>query len=130
MENAVFAIIGLPIIFTGVMGNLLLLASVYYAKRTGRHGFVSDQKWFIETIFFINVAVVDLLYCLFVLVHAVYGIYAQNHKEYYEKNPSASHGICKFIVVSRHNLSIIDGWSTAVIMFNAAFPKIRYVNSL
>ena len=122
--------VGLLIICTGVIGNLLLLASVYYAKRTGRHGFVSDPKWFIETIFFINVAVVDLLYCLFVLVNAAYGIYVQNHQEYYEKNPSASHGICKFIVLSRHNLSIIDGWSTAVIIFNAAFPKIRYFNRL
>ena len=80
--------------------------------------------------FFINVAVVDLLYCLFVLLNAAYGIYVQNRKEYYESNPSASHGICKFIVLSRHNLSIIDGWSTAVIIFNAAFPKIRYVNRL
>ena len=130
MENEVFGIIGLLIICTGVIGNLLLLASVYYAKRTGRHGFVSDQKWFIETIFFINVAVVDLLFFFFVLVRVAYGIFVQIHEEYYEKNPSASHGICKFIVLSRHNLSIIDGWSTAVIMFNAAFPKIRYVNSL
>ena len=130
LEYEAFVIIGLLIICTGVIGNLLLLASVYYAKRTGRHGFVSDQKWFIETIFFINVAVVDLLYCLFVLVNAAYGIYVQNHQEYYEKNPSASHGLCKFIVLSRQNLSIIDGWSTAVIIFNAAVPKIRYVNIL
>ena len=122
--------VGLLIICTGVIGNLLLLASVYYAKRTGRHGFVSDQKWFIETIFFINVAVVDLLYYLLVLVNAAYGIYVHNHEEYYEKNPSASHGICKVIILSQHNLAIIDGLSTAVIMFNAAFPKIRYVNSL
>ena len=122
--------VGLLIICTGVIGNLLLLASVYYAKRTGRHGFVSDQKWFIETIFFINVAVVDLLYYLLVLVNAAYAIYVQKHEEYYEKYPAASHGICKFIVLSRDNLSIIDGCSTAVIMFNAAFPKIRYVNSL
>ena len=130
MEYDVFVTIGFLIICTGVIGNLLLLASVYYAKRTGRHGFASDQKWFIETIFFINVAVVDLLYCLFVLVNAAYGIYVQNHQEYYDENPSASHGICKFIVLSAHNLSIIDSCSIAVIMFNAAFPKIRYVNSL
>ena len=115
---------------TCVLGNIVLVASVYYAKLTGRHGFDSNKKWYSSTIFFVNIAVVDLGYCLFALANGLYAIHVQKHyhSEYWD--PSSSHEICKFIVHCRKNLSIIDGWSTAAISFNAAFPRIRQAQRL
>ena len=68
----------------------------------------------------INVAVVDFGYCLFMLINGVYGIYVQKQS----LDSDSSHGICKVIVLCRQNLALIDGWATAAVSLNSAFPKI------
>ena len=107
------------ITITGLLGNFLLVASLSYAHFKGRHGF-NDSNWSTSTIFMINVAVVDFGYCLFLLINGAYGIYVQKHS----LDSDSSHGICKAIVLCRHNLAVIDGWATAAVSINAAFPKI------
>ena len=112
------------IIFVGVLSNSLLLASVIYAKYKGRHNF-DDLKWNRATIFFINVAVVDLAYCISLFINCMYAIYVKMN--YHSLNPSSSQIICKVLVLGRQNLGVISGWSTAAILVNNAFPKIRQV---
>ena len=107
------------IIFTGLLGNFLLVASLSYAHFKGRHGF-NDSNWNTSTIFMINVAVADFGYCLLMLINGAYGIYVQKHS----LDSDSSHGICKVIVLFRQNLAVIDGWATAAVSINAAFPKI------
>ena len=106
------------IICTGLLGNFLLIASLSYAHFKGRHGF-NDSNWNTSTIFMINVAVVDFLYCLFMLINGAYGIHVKSYG-----TSSSTPGICKAIVLCRQNLAVIDGWATAAVSLNAAFPKI------
>ena len=120
----VWVILANIIILVGVLSNSLLLASVFYAKYKGRHNF-DDLKWNRATIFFINVAVVDLAYCICLFINCMYAIHVKMN--YNSLTPSSSQGICKVLVLGRQNLGVISGWSTAAILVNNAFPKIRQV---
>ena len=122
----VWVILANIIIFMGVLSNSLLLASVTYAKYKGRHNF-DDTKWNKATIFFINVAVVDLSYCIFFFVNCMYAIHVKMNYHTDDWVPSSSQTICKVLVLGRQNLGAISGLSTAAISFNNALPKIRQV---
>ena len=97
-----------------------------YSKYKGRHNF-DDSKWNKATIFFINVAVVDLCYCIFFFVNCMYAIHVKMNYHTDDWVPSSSQTICKVLVLGRQNLGAISGLSTAAISFNNALPKIRQV---
>ena len=101
-------------VITGGLANLYFLVSVIKARSKERHGFEDSPTWFSQTIFFVNLAVVDFLYCIFFLSNGFVGLL--------NRNPGP--GLCGFLVLTRQNLIIMEGWNTCVIAFNASFPKI------
>ena len=119
----VWSVFALLFILSGLLGNFLLVGSVTYSKMKKRNNF-DDSQWMSSTIILLNVAVVDMLYCLFALGNAAYGTYVKQHYWSDDWDPDSSFGICKFLDLGRKNLATIDGWSTAAISFNAAFPKL------
>ena len=111
----IWTIFAISFAASALFGNILFLASVIYAKTKKRHGFDSPE-WISSTVFLLNLAFVDILYLLFHFANGFIG---------FLKVKYGLNGLCKFLVLCRLNLSIIDGWSTAAFAFNAAFPKIR-----
>ena len=101
-----------------VLGNSLLLVSVLYAKYKNRHNFHGDS-WIPSTIGVLNLAVADICYCLIYISNGVLGILA-----YQKYDLGKTYGVCKFMVLGKQNMAMIDGWCTAALAFNTAFPKI------
>ena len=114
---------------TGAFSNLFLLVSVIYAKRQKRHNF-DNSEWVSSTVFFLNLALVDLVYCILRMGNAFYGFliyfgYGNFNDIDGDGIDDYNDGICQFLMLGHWNFSIIDGWSTACIAFITAFPKIR-----
>ena len=109
-------------LLTAVFGSVLTISSVLYAKRNKKYNFDNDE-WLKSTIFILNVALVDIVYCTFVSAHSFYAflIYLQYR---FEDTSSA----CKFFVLGSQNLACISGWSIAMTAFSGSFPKYRYMN--
>ena len=101
-------------VITGGLANAYFFISVINARTKQRHGFEDSPTWFSQTLFFINLAVVIFLYCIFFCLNGFVGLL--------ELNPGS--GGCKFILMTRQNLIIMEGWNTCAIAFNASFPKI------
>ena len=121
----IWSFFAVPLAVAGALSNIFFLISVVYAKRKNRHGF-DGPSWYKLTVFLLNLALVDSLYCLLLLGNGFIGLLHMNEGVergeigYWEGTPV----LCKFIVLVRQNLILIDGWSTGAIAFNAAFPKI------
>ena len=99
---------------SGLLGNTFFLIAVAYARKKKSDGFHKLQK----TIYLCNLALVDILFCLFFVANWAVGMININGIDI----PFA---VCKILVVGRRNLSVIDGWSTAAFAINVAFPKIK-----
>ena len=110
----------LVFIIIGILGNALTLLSVSCAKIKNRHDF-NDPKWVSSTIFILNLAFVDLMYCLLTLSMLVYAFLLYQ----YQEEVGDTYLMCKFYVIGIQDLATIDGWSIALIAFSQAFPRIR-----
>lgn len=103
----------------GISGNILTLVSVMYAKSKKRHDF-HNSTGLSSTMFILNLAVVDLLYCLVSSSMLMYALLV--YQDFYVGEESTA---CKFYVLCIQELATIDGWSIALIAFSHAFPRIR-----
>ena len=121
-EELTFEIwVGFVIFFTivGILGNMLTLVSVTYAKKHKNHG-LHNSTGLSSTNFIMNLAMVDLMYCLLIVSKLIFGLFM------YQKFSVASESaMCKFYVLGIHSLTTTDGWSIALIAFSHAFPRIR-----
>ena len=102
----------------GVLGNLLTLISVTYARKNRKHGLHNTTR-LSSTIFILNLAIVDLIYCLVIISKLTYGLFI------YQKFSVGDESMCKFYVVGMHALATTDGWSIVLVAFSHAFPRIR-----
>ena len=116
----IFAGVVFPLFLLGIFGNALCIASVIYAKVKGNHHFDDDTTWHSKTVFILNLAVVDLLYCLLMVSMCIFAmmLYLKIYKD-------ETFITCKFFVIGMQELAAIDGWSIALIAVTRAFPKIR-----
>ena len=110
-------------IVSGVLLNSLLLTSVIYAKIKKQHNF-DNSDWISSTVFIVNLGVVDLCYCLVNVMHGIYAGFVAHSSKSQNYDIGSTYEMCEFISLSKQVLAIIDGWSTAAIAFNTAFPKI------
>ena len=101
-------------VMVGALANGYFFVSVLYARVNQRHGFEDSPMWFSQTLFLINLSLSVLLYCIFWQINGFIGL----------TNTQASGPVCKFVVLTRQYLIIVEGWCTCVIAFNASFSKI------
>ena len=123
MVYEIWGMLVVLLLLFGLLSNGLLLASVFYATMKNQHNF-HGYHWISSAIFILNIAIVDFLYCSFSLANASYSLYVAMQTSSENWDPENSFVACKIITLGRQNLAFIDGWSTALITFNAAFPKI------
>ena len=63
----------------GIIGNLVTIFAFYYAKRKRRHGF--HESWCTSTIYVVNLAIIDFLYCLAMLVQYFLVLYYTTYED-------------------------------------------------
>ena len=122
MEDYTFEVLrGLTFIFLliSIFGSVLTISSVIYAKRNKRYSF-DNEEWLKSTVFIVNVAVVDIVYCTLWTIHTFYAFLI--YSEYKFNNTSST---CQFFVLGGQNLACISGWSIAMTAVSGSFPKIR-----
>ena len=120
----VFAGIVFPVFLLGIIGNVLTIVSLLYAKIKGNHNFNDVKEWRSKTVFILNLAVVDLLYCLFIVAMCIFALLLYL-RLYQDDNNDQTSVICKIFVIGLQEISVIEGWSIALIAITRAFPKIR-----
>ena len=108
----IWAGIGVPIVILGTISNAFFFISVALAMKKSRHGF-GEERW--KWLLLLNVAAVDFLYCMNYWINGMIGL-AQVPR-------NTIPGLCKFLVLSRSDLSAVDGWCIAAFAFNVAFPN-------
>ena len=108
------------LIILGILGNALTIIAVAHAKLNGKHNFADIINWNSKTVFVLNLAFVDLSYCLFMLSKGTFSLLV--YLKFYVGDTS---GICKVFVLGIQNLAVLDGWSIALIAITRAFPKIK-----
>ena len=108
----IWAGIGVPIVILGTISNAFFFVSVVLAMKKSRHGF-GEERW--QWLFLLNLAVVDFFYCMNYWINGMIGIA--------RVEMDTISGFCKFLVLSRSDLSAIDGWCIAAFAFNVAFPN-------
>ena len=101
---------------SGLLGSIFFLVSVTYARTKKTHDF--DKANIL--VFLSNLAISDALSCIFLLGNWFVGMLG-----FLDVKITNEYVLCKFLLLTRQNLGIIDGWSTAAFAFNAAFPRIR-----
>ena len=120
-ENLKFEVLvslGIIVLIVGVLGNLLTFLSVVVPKIRNKHGF-DDSAWLSSTIFVLNLALADIIYCLFNLCMLIHGLLL--YHEYVE----AASEVCKFFYIGIQDLGAICGWSIALISITQAIPKTK-----
>ena len=115
----IFAGIVTPLFLLGIFGNVLTIASVMYAKVKGKHNF-NDTNWHSKTVFILNLAVVDLIYCLLVVSMCIFALLL-----YLKIYDDGTFLTCKVFLIGLQQVAALDGWSIALIAITRAFPKIR-----
>ena len=110
---------GVVVTIMGILGNLLTLVSVSYAKRKKRHR-LHNSIGLSSTYFILNLAIVDLMYCLISVSKYIYGLFVYQKFDVGDKSD-----MCKLYVLGIHALGTTDGWSIALVAFSHAFPRIR-----
>ena len=106
----------------GLLGNACTLWAIGYATIRKRYD-MSGASWLSTTIFILNLAFVDTVYCLFFLIYMVYGSTIPTPSSVTSEDESWA--TCKFFVLGFQQLSLIDGWSIALIAFTRPFPYIK-----
>ena len=103
----------------GLIGNLFGVVSITLAKSKQTLHF--HKFWNSTAIYFFNLLVLDLFYCLFLiskLIHAAFIFLKLNDDDTNEME-------CRFFVLGAQTLGNIGGWSVMSIVFTQAIPKIR-----
>ena len=118
--ETIYAIM-LTALIVAVFGSILTISSVIYAKRNRKYSFSDESEWKNSTIFVLNVAFADIVYCTLYFPHIIYAVAL-----YLEYDLGDSRSACKFFVLGTQTLACISGWSIALTAVSAAFPKIRY----
>ena len=111
--------IGIILLIVGVLGNCLTILSIIVPKIRKRHGF-DDTEWLTSTVFIVNLAFADIIYCFFKFCVLIHGILV--YKKYDSSDPSE---ICKFFIFGIQDLGSINGWCIALIAVTHALPLIR-----
>ena len=109
------------LVICGLLGNAFTLWAIGYATIRKRYD-LYGASWLTTTIFIVNLAFVDTVYCLFFLAYSVYGFTIAPHSA---ASDDGSSGICQFFVLGLQHLAMIDNWSIALIAFTRPFPYIR-----
>ena len=120
LDFEIWAGFGIPIVLLGALSNAFFFTSVTLAMKKSKYGF-EKEKW--EWIILLNLAAIDFFYCTNYFLNGMIGIIAKYAKLQRGTIPV----LCKIIVLSRSNLSAIDGWCLAVFAANVAFPRLGYV---
>ena len=111
------------ILIFGIFGNAFALIAITYAK-VKKECF--RESWRTSTLFYFNLILVDITYCLLVSVHMVNSllIYLKviDDDDGHEKT-------CHFFVLGEQTLATIGGWSIASIVFIQAIPRLKYEKS-
>ena len=108
----IWAGIGIPIVILGTLSNAFFFIAVALAMKKSRHGFGEEKcKWII----LLNLAAIDFFYCMNYWVNGMIGLAKLQQGTIPE--------VCKFLVLSRSDLSAIDGWCIGAFAFNVAFPN-------
>ena len=111
-DYELFSAICSPIILLGVLSNLFFFVSITYALKKNNHGF-GEEMW--KWILLLNLSMADFLFCLFLWMNWLVGLV---------NNPGTPPALCKFLVLFRLDLSLVDGWLIAIFTFNATFPRL------
>ena len=61
-----------------VFGSVLTITSVIYAKRNQRYNFDSPSEWGKSTVFVLNVAFADIVYCILCFSHILFASFFKN----------------------------------------------------
>ena len=101
------------LLLLGLLGNALTLWAIGYATVRKKYGFAGVQ-WLTTTIFILNLAFVDTVYCVFMLGYM-----------FYVPEEWTGTGICQFLVLGSQQLAAIDGSSIALIAFTRGVPYIK-----
>jgi hypothetical protein len=107
------------LLIVSILGNSLTFASIIVPKRRNKHGF-DDSEWLSSTVFVLNLALSDILFCLFQLCALVYGLLV-----YLEHVVHDSSKFCKFMVIGLQDFGLVNGWSIALIAITQALPRIK-----
>ena len=108
------------ILIIAAFGSVLTIASLIYAKINKKYNFDEDEIWLKSTLFVLNVAAVDIVYCLLFFAHLVYAL-----RIYLQHDVGDTYSACKFFVLGHQDIACMSGWSIALAAFSGAIPKIR-----
>ena len=117
----IWSALGMLLLIISILGNLLTFIAVLTPKIRNKHEF-DDSEWLSSTLFVLNLALADIIYCLFMFFTLTYGLLI-----YHKYTLGDVHGICRFFHFALQDLGAIDGWSIALIAITQALPKIRYI---
>ena len=111
----------------GLLSNGLTVWAISYATIKKKYEFAGVQ-WLITTVFILNLAVVDTMYCLFMIFYMLYGfLHSREVIDVVDgrselKNEEKSAEICKFYDLGFQQLFLIDLWSMVLIAFSRGIP--------
>ena len=120
-EYKILLSVGCITLLLGALGNALTIAALAYETLKKKCNF-DGCIWITTTVYIFNLAVVEFLYCLVVIVKIIYGEILRNSAD-----TKVSPGACQFFLLGQQQLGVIDGWSLALIAVTRAFPLIKYV---
>ena len=103
----------------GALLNAFTLAALTYATIKEKHNF-GLSHWIATTVFIFNLAVVELVYCLFCIAYMIYAEILENSVD--DGDTSVE---CEFFILGSQTLALIDWWSLALIAVTRAFPLIK-----
>ena len=83
MYNTIVIAISVPFYYfisvTGIIGNLVTILALYYAKRKRRYGF--HENWCTSTIYVINLAFIDFMFCVTMLIQVSTPLYYMSYED-------------------------------------------------
>ena len=109
----------IAILIFGILGNVFAIISISYAKLKKTYHF--HQSWRSSIIFFLNLILVDMVYCLFLLAKMIHGLSIYLKFDTDDVNEIE----CEFYILGIQTIANIGGWSIASIIFTQAIPKLR-----
>ena len=115
----IWASFGVFLLIVSILGNSLTFVSIIVPKRRNKHGF-DDSEWLSSTVFVLNLALSDIIFCMFQLGGLVYGLLIYLDYVVYDSSK-----FCKFMVIGLQDLGSINGWSIALIAITQALPRIK-----
>ena len=107
-------------LIVAVFGSILTFSSVICAKRKKKYNFDDKTEWKNSTIFLLNVAFADIVYCTLYFCHIIYAALL-----YLKYDLGDNKLACKFFVLGTQTVAGISGWSIALTAVSGAFPKLR-----